>query len=129
MFKYKYTISFIIQLCFPRIHSTCVQRRGRRFFFSFFFYEEVPADGEDPSSCEAVPEKEKGEELFFPVVEEPNYRDMAREEWYPPGMTPPPTPTPPPPEYSRWGVVSTCASFQCGVVFQCFNVDSCRVLM
>lgn len=99
------------------------------FFFFFLFYEEVPADGEDPSSCEAVPEKEKGKELFFPVVEEPNYRDMAREEWYPPGMTPPPPPTPPPPEYSRWGVDSTCASFQCGVVFQCFNVDSCRVLI
>ena len=42
--------------------------------------------------------KREADENLFQVVEEPNYRDMPREEWYPPGMTPPPPPTPPPPE-------------------------------
>jgi hypothetical protein len=53
---------------------------------------EVDCGGEQEGKHKEADEEEE----FFPVIDEPNYRDQPREQWYPPGMTPPPPPTPPP---------------------------------
>ena len=62
--------------------------------------EETEPSKRSPAPSANDPEEGADETAFsesfaFEPAEEINYRDMPREEWYPPGSTPPPPPTPP----------------------------------